>query len=160
MNPKLLIGAIIAGFLLFMKKASAGNYTPPPQALPYLQLSNFIESNYGLPHNLLVRMEQQESNFDPNAQGPGDEEGILQFVPSAHPDLENPYDPVQAIQYAGKWLAQLYRQFGCWYKVLAAYNWGPGNLKKAVDQYGTQWLYHAPAITQKYVADIARDLKL
>lgn len=36
-------------------------------------------------------------------------------------------------------------------KAAAAYNWGPGNLKKAVSKYGDSWLQHAPEETQGYI---------
>lgn len=37
-------------------------------------------------------------------------------------------------------------------KILAAYNWGPGNLDKAIKEHGTNWLEHAPKETRDYVA--------
>jgi soluble lytic murein transglycosylase len=36
-------------------------------------------------------------------------------------------------------------------KMWGAYNWGPGNLDKAVRRWGNDWLAHAPSDTQKYV---------
>ena len=39
-------------------------------------------------------------------------------------------------------------------KALAAYNWGNGNLDKAIKQYGNNWLSHAPKETQGYVNSI------
>lgn len=36
-------------------------------------------------------------------------------------------------------------------KILAAYNWGPGAVDKAVKKYSSNWLAHAPAETKKYV---------
>lgn len=38
-------------------------------------------------------------------------------------------------------------------KMWAAYNWGPGNLDKAVRKHGDKWLAAAPAETKKYVRD-------
>ena len=44
------------------------------------------------------------------------------------------------------------KQFGNDFaKALAAYNWGPGNLRKAIRNYGDNWLAYAPAETRKYV---------
>ena len=44
------------------------------------------------------------------------------------------------------------KQFGNDFaKALAAYNWGPGNLRKAIGNYGDNWLAYAPAETRKYV---------
>lgn len=37
-------------------------------------------------------------------------------------------------------------------KAWAAYNWGPGNLDRAIQQHGGNWLQAAPAETQQYVA--------
>lgn len=37
-------------------------------------------------------------------------------------------------------------------KTLAAYNWGPKNVDKAIKEHGDDWLTHAPRETQDYVA--------
>jgi len=37
-------------------------------------------------------------------------------------------------------------------KAWAAYNWGPGNLDKAIEENGSGWLSHAPKETRDYVA--------
>lgn len=42
-------------------------------------------------------------------------------------------------------------------KMWAAYNWGPGNLNRALERYGDNWLRYAPAETQNYVAKNIRD---
>lgn len=36
-------------------------------------------------------------------------------------------------------------------KMWAAYNWGPGNLDRALEQHGERWLDAAPAETRNYV---------
>lgn len=42
-------------------------------------------------------------------------------------------------------------------KMWAAYNWGPGNLDRALARYGNDWLRFAPLETRKYVAKNVRD---
>lgn len=44
-------------------------------------------------------------------------------------------------------------------KAWAAYNWGPGNLDKAIKEYGDDWLKHAPEETQLYVGKNLAELK-
>lgn len=36
-------------------------------------------------------------------------------------------------------------------KMWAAYNWGPGNVDKAIARHGDNWLSAAPAETQNYI---------
>jgi hypothetical protein len=49
-------------------------------------------------------------------------------------------------------------QFGDIATALAAYNWGPGAVAKAVAQWGANFLAHAPGETQSYVAKIVNNL--
>ncbi len=56
------------------------------------------------------------------------------------------------------YIEAMHTRYGDPDKALAAYNWGPGNLDKALAKYGDQWLEHAPPETQKYVAKGMRKL--
>ena len=65
-------------------------------------------------------------------------------------------DPVRASYAAARYLRDLYRIFGDWNLVIAAYNCGPGNINKAIHRSGGEkdyWrLYpHLPAETRGYV---------
>ncbi len=74
----------------------------------------------------------------------------MQIVPSQHPGV-NPLNWPQAVDYAGSYLKNLYRQFGSWKLAVAAYNAGPGNVAK----------YHAiPPFqeTKSYVAAVFSDI--
>lgn len=65
-------------------------------------------------------------------------------------------DPVRASYAAARYLRDLYRVFGDWNLVIAAYNCGPGNINKAIHRAGGEkdyWhLYpYLPAETRGYV---------
>ena len=65
-------------------------------------------------------------------------------------------DPVRASYAAARYLRDLYRIFGDWNLVIAAYNCGPGNINKAIHRAGGEkdyWrLYpYLPAETRGYV---------
>jgi soluble lytic murein transglycosylase-like protein len=68
-----------------------------------------------------------ESGFDPNAGSPAGAQGIAQFMPStaAAYGLDDPYDPVAAIDAQGHLMSDLLGQFGSPELALAAYNAGP-----------------------------------
>ena len=69
-----------------------------------------------------------ESNFDPNAGSSAGAQGIAQFIPStaAAYGLDDPFDPVAAIDAQGHLMSDLLEQFGSPALALAAYNAGPG----------------------------------
>lgn len=77
---------------------------------------------------LLAGQLMAESGFDPNAGSPAGAQGIAQFMPStaAAYGLEDPFDPVAAIDAEAHLMADLLRQFGSSELALAAYNAGPG----------------------------------
>lgn len=136
----------------------AATWTPPAAAAPYMGMFNYATDKYGLPANLLARQAQAESNYDPTAKSGAGAVGLMQIVPSAHPEIANPLDPAQAIDGAAAFLSRLYDQFGTWEKALAGYNWGPGNLSKAIASFGDAWASHLPAETYNYVKSISKDV--
>ncbi len=65
-------------------------------------------------------------------------------------------DPIKSTQAAVKYLKDLYKQYGDWYLVIAAYNCGPGNVNKAIYRTGGkrdfwQIYYRLPRETRGYV---------
>lgn len=69
-----------------------------------------------------------ESNFNPSAVSPVGAQGIAQFMPAtaAAYDLDDPFDPVAAIDAQARLMADLLGQFGGSIQLaLAAYNAGP-----------------------------------
>lgn len=83
---------------------------------------------WGVSAALLAAQLYAESNFDPNAGSSAGAQGIAQFIPStaAAYGLDNPFDPVAAIDAQGHLMSDLLKQFGSPALALAAYNAGPG----------------------------------
>lgn len=138
---------------------SSPRWTLPPAGEPYFYDLMAASTTYNLPPLLLARVAWQESRFVPSAISPAGAQGIMQIVPKWHPGVD-PFEPSEAIPYAASYLEKLFKQFGSWDKALAAYNWGPGNLSKAIREHGPAWLNYAPGETQRYVRDITTDIGL
>jgi membrane-bound lytic murein transglycosylase D len=90
--------------------------------------------------------------------------GLWQFMPATgrmygmfvNPDIDDRMDPELSTEAAAKYLKSLHRMFGDWEMALAAYNCGPGNVRKAIRRSGgktTFWgIYnHLPKETRGYV---------
>jgi soluble lytic murein transglycosylase-like protein len=90
-------------------------------------------SKYGLDPALLKGLIRQESNFNPNAGSPAGAQGLTQLMPATAASLgvTDVHDPAQAIEGGAKYLKQQLDAFGGdVQKALAAYNAGPGAVKK------------------------------
>lgn len=119
--------------------------------VPYGAVFVAAEAQFLLPKYLLVEVARKESNFKCDAFNKSGASGIMQIIPKWHPNVD-PWVPQQAIPYAAGYLSLLYMQFGTWGEALAAYNWGPTNLKK----YGFDRL---PLETSDYVSTIQLRLR-
>jgi soluble lytic murein transglycosylase-like protein len=115
-----------------------------------------LERSNNLPAGMLEGIYQIESgggrNVGPSRAGAL---GPFQFMPAtaAAYGVNNPMDLDQSSRGAATMMADLMRQFGNDpMKAAAAYNWGSGNLTRAIRQYGSDWLSHAPKETQSYVS--------
>lgn len=123
----------------------------------YAGLISSATKKYGLPDGLLAAVAQTESNFNPNARNSkSGASGMFQFMPATAKGYGiDPYNVTQASDAAGKMLSGLIAKYdGDVSKALAGYNWGGGNVDKAVKKYGSNWLIHAPKETQNYIKKI------
>jgi hypothetical protein len=84
-------------------------------------------SRWNVSAALLAAQLMAESNFDPFAVSPAGARGIAQFIPStaAAYGLDDPFDPVAAIDAQAHLMSDLIRQLGDPRLALAAYNAGP-----------------------------------
>lgn len=122
----------------------------------YTQAIADAAAQNGVDPNLALEVAIAESNLNPNAVSPVGAVGIMQLMPATAAQYGvDPSDPIDNIQGGVSYLGDLLNQFGGnTVAALAAYNWGPGNVQKAMSAYGSNWLSHAPAETQNYVSKI------
>ncbi len=88
--------------------------------------------------SLLKAIAYCETRFDPCAESPAGARGLMQFIPSTFSAVSdaagvtNPYDPMDAVEAAGVYVATLSAQWGGDAEaIVASYNAGPGAVQKA-----------------------------
>lgn len=86
---------------------------------------------YGIPTDIFLRMIGAESAWNQGAVSPKGATGLGQLMPGTAAELGvDPTDPYQNIEGSARYLAQQYGDFGTWPLALAAYNAGPGAVRK------------------------------
>jgi hypothetical protein len=100
------------------------SFVPPRFRAPLFRSA----AHWNVSAALLAAQVMAESNFNPNAISPAGAQGIAQFIPStaAAYGLDDPFDPVAAIDAQAHLMSDLLRQLGSAQLALAAYNAGPG----------------------------------
>lgn len=97
----------------------------------YLNMARQAAQRHGVPEDLFLRLVQQESNWNPTAVSHKGALGLAQLMPQTARRLRvDPKDPEQNLEGGARYLMQQYREFGTWQLALAAYNAGPGAVKK------------------------------
>ena len=166
----LTVNDYVAGFISY--------YTNSPKGHAYLMHSLARAGKYqamiakdlrdaGLPQDLIY-LAVAESGFQPQvvnrSSGAG---GMWQFMPfqGAYGLARNGYfderfDPEKSSLAYARYMKYLYATLGDWYLAMAGYNWGPGNVQRAVQRtgYADFWeLYRhnaLPTATKNYVPGI------
>ncbi len=132
----------------------------------YRQMIQRILAEEGVPQDLIY-LSVAESGFQPQALNPSSGAGgMWQFMPTGAYGLarngyfDERFDPEKSTRAYARYIKSLYNQFGDWYLAMAAYDWGPGNIQRAVQRtgYADFWeLYRRnvmPAETRAYVPQI------
>lgn len=120
------------------------------------EFARSVESLYGIPAGGLSALIAQESAWNPQAESPVGAQGLAQFMPPTAEEWDvDPWDPLQSIEGAGKYLAWLRSQLPSWTAALAAYNYGIGNVKRRITEAGHVDISRLPKETRDYIAKLA-----
>jgi membrane-bound lytic murein transglycosylase D len=119
--------------------------------------------SYGLPLELKY-LPIIESALNPVAKSKAGAQGMWQFMLgtaklyklNVNSFIDERLDPERSTEVACRYLKELYGMFGDWHMVIAAYNCGPGNMKKAIQRAGGKrnyWdvFYYLPVETRGFV---------
>jgi membrane-bound lytic murein transglycosylase D len=165
----LVVNDYVAGFISYFSNSPAGHahlLRSLERAGKYKEMISKNLRDQGVPQDLIY-LAVAESGFQPQAlnarSGAG---GMWQFMPTGAYGLarngwfDERFDPQKSSIAYAKYMKTLYNQFGDWYLAMAAYDWGPGNVQRAVMRtgYADFWeLYRRNALpgeTKNYVPGI------
>lgn len=165
----LVINQYVAGFISYFSNSQTGHahlLRSLERAGKYKDMISKDLRAEGVPQDLIY-LAVAESGFQPQAlnarSGAG---GMWQFMPTGAYGLtrngwfDERFDPEKSSKAYAVYMKSLYNQFGDWYLAMAAYDWGPGNVQRAVMRtgYADFWeLYRRnvlPAETKNYVPGI------
>ena len=118
----------------------------------------------GMPTELAL-LPYIESAFNPQAVSSAKAAGMWQFMPATGSSFDlrqnmlrdDRRDVIASTRAALDYLQKLHDRFGDWHLALAAYNWGQGNVNRAIERnkangLGTSYLdLNMPAETRQYV---------
>lgn len=104
----------------------------PLRMAKYIDAVDHASKAYKIEPELLFAVMQQESGGDPNAESHAGAKGLMQLIDStaAEMGVQDPFDPVQNVHGGAKYLRQQIDSFGTLEHALAAYNAGPGAVRK------------------------------
>jgi len=166
----LVVNDYVAGFINYFSNSPGGHahlVASLERAGKYKTMIQKILRQYGVPQDLIY-LAVAESGFQPQALNHGSGAGgMWQFMPfkgayglERNGYFDERFDPEKSTIAYAKYMKYLYSQFGDWYLAMAAYDWGPGYVQRAVARtgYADFWeLYRRnalPAETKNYVPGI------
>lgn len=131
---------------------------------PWVPMIHQVLSSYGLPADLAY-LPVIESGYRTTLTSTAGAHGMWQFMPATAREyglrvdwwVDERADPWKATKAAAHYLSDLHRMFGDWPLALAAYNCGPGRVRRTLKEHGatTFWelldLKALPKETRGYV---------
>jgi membrane-bound lytic murein transglycosylase D len=160
----LVINDPVASFISYFSSRGRGTLVRSlERAGRYRDMIVRVLGEEGVPQDLIYQA-VAESGFQPQAvNGRSGAGGMWQFMPFDVYGLERNgwyderFDPEKSTHAYARYMKLLYSELGDWYLAMAAYDWGPGNVQRAVQRtgYADFWeLYHRnvlPQETKNYV---------
>lgn len=165
----LMVNEYVAGFINFFANSQRGHNTllhSFQRAGRYKAMIQRVMAEEGVPQDLIY-LAVAESGFQPRAINARSRAGgMWQFMPYGDYGLvrngyvDERFDPEKSTRSYARYMKFLYSQLGDWYLAMAAYDWGAGNVQRAVQKtgYADFWeLYkrnNLPGETKNYVPEI------
>ncbi|MGC2636703.1 MAG: transglycosylase SLT domain-containing protein [Acidobacteriaceae bacterium] len=162
----LVMNEYVASYIDFFTNSPKGHatiVTSLERMGRYKEMIQRVLREEGVPQDLIYQA-FAESGFRPQAMNPrSGAGGMWQFMPWGTYGLEHTawyderFDPEKATRAYAREIKKDYDQLGDWYLALAAYDWGAGNVQRAVERtgYADFWqLYkrnNLPQETKNYV---------
>lgn len=128
----------------------------------YFPVFEYFLEQYNLPEELKY-IPFVESRMKIRAESPAGAKGLWQFMDytavqyklKVNDSVDERFDLVRSTEAAARLLDDLYGEFGDWLLVLAAYNCGPGRVRRAIRQAGSDHYWdleqYLPRQTQGYI---------
>jgi membrane-bound lytic murein transglycosylase D len=165
----LVVNDYVAGFISFFANSQRGHNTLMhsfQRSGRYKAMIQRVMAEEGVPQDLIY-LAVAESGFQPQAMNRKSKAGgMWQFMPhgdyglSHNEYMDERFDPEKSTRAYARYMKFLYNQLGDWYLAMAAYDWGAGNVQRAVQKtgYADFWeLYkrnNLPGETKNYVPEI------
>ncbi len=162
----LVMNEYVAAYIDFFTNSAKGHATIEASLERMGRYKDMIQRvlrEEGVPQDLIYQA-VAESGFRPQAVNPrSGAGGMWQFMPWGTYGLERTawfdqrFDPEESTRAYAREIKKMYDQLGDWYLAMAAYDWGPGNIQRAVERtgYADFWeLYkrnNLPQETKNYV---------
>jgi membrane-bound lytic murein transglycosylase D len=155
----LVINDPVAGYISYFSSKGRGTLMRSlERAGRYHAMIAAVLADEKVPQDLIYQA-VAESGFQPQiVNGRSGAGGMWQFMPYGAYGLtrngwyDERFDPEKSTHAYARYMKELYAQLGDWYLAMAAYDWGPGNVQKAVERtgYADFWeLYRRNALPQE-----------